>query len=92
MPGTPSQVGQELLISLPVATNTYKWTVDFYNASVDPAYRVPDAAVMFRDGAAFLFTVREEQTPVEALRPDSLVADSVGPVSTEAADSAGGAG
>jgi hypothetical protein len=32
------------------------------------------------------------QTPVEALRPDSLVADSVGPVSTEAADSAGGAG
>lgn len=31
------------------------------------AYRVPDVAVMFRDGSAFLFTVREEPTPVEAL-------------------------
>ncbi|TWT67592.1 Toluene efflux pump periplasmic linker protein TtgA precursor [Posidoniimonas polymericola] len=31
------------------------------------AYRVPDVAVMFRGGAAFLFTVREEPTPVEAL-------------------------
>ena len=36
----PSAVGTLLTLDLPIDANTYKWTVDYYNAQVDDADRI----------------------------------------------------
>lgn len=36
----PADIGQFVTLAVPVGANAYKWTVDFYNATVAPEFRI----------------------------------------------------
>lgn len=49
--GDEKLIGSKITLNDPVATKTYKWTVDFYNKSVAPEARIPATVLSYEVGS-----------------------------------------
>jgi len=69
-PNDPTQTSTRFWIDVPVGTNTYKWTVDYYNPRVRSAYQL--------NGALLPHTVGDPRTYRTRNQTQSLVSSYVG--------------